>query len=690
LTNLYQFTGNADGGEPSGIVQGRDGSLYGAASGGGRYESGTLFKISATGEFTRLYSFTGGNDGSNPQSGLIQGTDGNFYGTASYGGLPAGTVFKITAAGVFTILHAFDDYTDPAQGENPNALLQGADGNFYGATSSGGANGWGTVFSMDANGALSTIYSFNGGADGGFPAGGLYQGSDGYLYGTTFSGGDNGQGVVFKISVDGAYTSLYSFQGGDDGGTPLGAALVQGSDGFYYGTTLGGTNNAGAIFKIDSDGDFSVVYDFKGGADGGDPGGLSRGGDGNFYGVTSEAGAGSHGTVYQLGANGAFTTLYSFSGGPDGAYPYARLTQGSNGYFYGTTSGGGTGNDGTIFKISASGAFASLYSFTYGADGVYPSAGLVQGDNGYFYGTTDYGGTGESGTMFEIDGGGTLTTLYTFAASTTGFSSKSGLIQGADGYFYGTSMRGGLSAVFGHGYIFRLGASGSFTNLHNFSTTDGFAPEGGLIQGGDGYFYGTTSLGGARGFGTVFRISSNGAFTILHNFAGGAEGEAPSAGLVQGSDGYFYGATQEGGTNNAGTIFQISAGGAFTNLYTFTGGLDGNHPSSGLILGADGNLYGATFGGGTYGGGTIFQLSLGTGNPKIETADGSFGPGRNGFGFNVDGQPGSTVVVEWSPNLSGAPAWTPLWTNILAGGAAYFSDPNWRNNSTGFYRARVQ
>jgi uncharacterized repeat protein (TIGR03803 family) len=367
LTTLYSFTDGNDGGYPmAGLVQGSDGHFYGTTSAGGAKGFGTVFKISAAGALSTLYSFTNGNDGASPSAGLVQGSDGNFYGTASnggktniYAGRGLGTVFKISASGALTTLHSFNGTN--ADGANPSAgLVLGSDGNFYGTTGgSGVAKDLGTVFQISAAGALSTLYSFTGGNDGEFPLAALVQGSDGSFYGTASNGGKTninagrGWGTVFKISASGALTSLYSFTGLNDGGNPL-AGLVQGSDGNFYGTTYGGFfNGSGTVFQISAAGALSTLYSFTNGNDGANPyAGLVQGSDGNFYGTTSTGGAKGFGTVFQISAAGALSTLYSFTNGNDGEQPQAALVQGSDGNFYGTTFSGGQGRYGTVFRLS--------------------------------------------------------------------------------------------------------------------------------------------------------------------------------------------------------------------------------------------------------------------------------------------------------------------------------------------------
>jgi uncharacterized repeat protein (TIGR03803 family) len=352
FTNLYSFTGTNDGGYPyAGLVQGSDGNFYGTTAGGGTNGLGTVFQISTNGALTSLYSFTGGHDGANPQAGLVQASDGYFYGTTSGGGTNSiGTVFKISTNGVLTSLYSFTGTND---GANPRAaLVQGSDGNFYGTTFGGGTNGYGTVFKINTNGALTSLYSFTGGNDGWNPPAGLVQGSDGNFYGTTRNGGTNNWGTVFKISTNGALTSLYSFTGGHDGANPQ-AGLVQGSDGSFYGTTFGGgTNGYGTVFKINTNGALTSLYSFAGVHDGASPqAGLVQGSDGDFYGTTYTGATNNYGTVFQVTTKGGFGTLVFFNS-TNGASPAAALTLGSDGNLYGTTSYGGSDGLGTVFRLS--------------------------------------------------------------------------------------------------------------------------------------------------------------------------------------------------------------------------------------------------------------------------------------------------------------------------------------------------
>jgi uncharacterized repeat protein (TIGR03803 family) len=238
------------------------------------------------------------------------------------------------------------------------------------------------------------------------------------------------------------------------------------------------------------------------------------------------------------------------------------LVQGSNGNFYGMTSGGGTNGDGTVFRISSAGNLTTLYQFGgLPTDGRDPyGARLVQGSDGYFYGAAHNGGTNDVGTVFKITSQGTLTTLWQFGNdATNGQYPAGGLVQASDGYFYGTTYEGGTN---GDGTVFRITTNGTLTTLWQFggNPTNGQNPyAAGLVQGSDGNFYGTTIQGGTNNYGTVFRITTNGALTTLWQFSSGGttNGTSPEAGLAQGSDGDFYGTTEYGGTNNVGTVFKL-------------------------------------------------------------------------------------------------------------------------------------
>jgi uncharacterized repeat protein (TIGR03803 family) len=361
------------------------------------------------------------------------------------------------------------------------------------------------------------------------------------------------------------FEQLYSFTDGDDGGDPC-AALVQGNDGNFYGTTTSGANGYGTVFKITTNGTLTTLISFNGGNGESPTAALVQGTNGNFYGTTGYGGANGWGTIFKMTTNATLTTLVSFNFS-DGGFPQGALVQGKDGNFYGTTENGnedGFEDTGTVFQMTPSGTLTTLASFNgvlFVSDGANPYAGLVQGADGNFYGTTKYSGPNGNGdgTVFQITTNGTLTTLASFSGG-NGDEPYSPLLQGADGNFYGTTFIGGnLSLNIGNGVgtVFQMTPSGVLTTLASFNGTDGANPMGALVQGSDGSFYGTTYFGGANGNGTVFQITTNGTLTTLVSF-NGTNGEFPYCGLVQDNNGNFYGTTTGGGANGYGTIFRVT------------------------------------------------------------------------------------------------------------------------------------
>ncbi|MES2056068.1 MAG: choice-of-anchor tandem repeat GloVer-containing protein [Pseudomonadota bacterium] len=377
-----------------------------------------------------------------------------------------------------------------------------------------------------------------------------------------------------------------------DGGQPNGP-LLQASDGNFYGTTRAGGNNrcndldnfCGAIFRLTPSGDEAVLYSFGASmSDAYRPSGpLIQGRDGALYGLTANGGTHGAGTAFKITLNGAFTILYSFGASPsDGIVPIGGLTQGSDGDFYGATASGGANhcgqipqsgsNCGTVFKISPSGVETVLYSFGASrSDGVTPNGSLVQGGDGNFYGTTvngganacsDSGATNNCGTVFRITPAGVLSVLYSFGASRADSIAPQGaLIQGRDGAFYGTTASGGggqCGFSFGCGTVFRMTSAGNVTILYAFaaiSRSDGYGPSPFLIQARDGNFYGTTGSGGANASdlnGTVFRLTPSGVKTTLYSFGPlNTNPSNPVGGVIEATDGAFYGVTAYNGALGA-------------------------------------------------------------------------------------------------------------------------------------------
>lgn len=344
------------------------------------------------------------------------------------------------------------------------------------------------------------------------------------------------------------YTVLYNLgtNAGDPSNPNYSGIVAQGRDGNLYSTAPGGANGAGAMFKITPGGTLTVPYSFNS-SDEIPYSGLTLGTDGNFYGTTISGGTSRMGAVFKITSSGTLTVLHNFDGS-DGSQPNAPPIQGMDGLFYGTTGQGGMNNLGTVYKMTSSGKFTTLYSFD-DTHGNYPIAPLVEGADGDFYGTTLRGGSnGGYGIVYKITPSGKLTVIYDFDLI-HGERPFSPLVQGSDSSFYGTTNGGG---TIGYGVVFKITATGKLTVLHNLNgTTDGFGPIGGLVQATDGNFYGTASDGGTANQGTIFRISPTKPYpyNILYEFDG-TTGSYPEVTLVQHTNGILYGDTQQGGIGN--------------------------------------------------------------------------------------------------------------------------------------------
>jgi uncharacterized repeat protein (TIGR03803 family) len=373
------------------------------------------------------------------------------------------------------------------------------------------------------------------GADGQGPNGAVVQGggSDPNFYGTNFYLGAADfrcgctiAGTAYRMSAKGVVTAIHSFTG-PDGSAPS-TALVQGADKLWYGLTAGGGDNGlGVAYKVAGDGStFQVLHSFSGAADGSyaSYGSLVLASDGNFYGTMMWGGAHGMGVVFQMTPAGVVTVIHAFAGVPgDGANPRGQLTLGADGNLYGTTLCGGAsapaaGCGGTVYKMTLSGNYTLLHSFS-AQKGGYQPLGTVTEVNGVLYGTTSAGGTNDFGTIFSLtEDGKQFTKMYEFA--------------------------GGVNA--------------------SPANADGARPVGPLMLATDGNLYGTTSNGGPntqvypRGDGTIYRISTTGTYTLLGAFgASVTDGSHPVTGLTMGKDGFIYGTTDNGGANTTGTIFKF-------------------------------------------------------------------------------------------------------------------------------------
>jgi uncharacterized repeat protein (TIGR03803 family) len=742
LDTLYSFAGNNYGINPfAGLMQAQDGNFYGTALNGGVNDDGTVFRMTTNGIVSLVRAFTSRTDGAVPYAALTQGTNGSLYGVNYLGGtFGDGTLFRMTTNGLITILASLNY----ANGVNPVAgMVQGRDGNFYGPTLQGGLSGFGTLFRVTSGNAFSTLRSFNG-DNGAYSSSRLLQAADGNFYGTAENGGTNGGwGTVFRTTSAGVITPLVSF-GYTNGAIPV-AGLVQDTDGTFYGTTYyGGTNGAGSVFKMAADGTLISLYSFSGNADGSNPfGGLLLSRDGNLYGTTESGGTYGSGTAFRMSPDGTLVTLAHFDD-YQGANPEGALVQGGDGNLYGTTPNGGQAGEGAIFRliinsplqitrqpqpqlaflgdtvafnvatfgslpvsyqwrkngknladaadlfgsstrtlllsnitiadaanysvvvsnisgsiISSSARLEVIVSPPYSVSGPDDQTVLVGAtatfsveangdeplgfqwqkngtnltDGGTIFGaasstltinnvtaasagiysvivSNDLDSVTSEGALLTvvpvIQPGAFLSSLHSFSGGSGGLNPYASLFQGKDALLYGTTLNGGTS---NYGSIFRLAINGSFSTLHSFTNgLDGANPFAGLVQGSNGNFYGAAFRGGDSSSGTLFKMTSTGAFTPLYSFLGGDDGSAPAASLIQGADGKLYGTAYQGGANDLGSVFSLTTNGVFVPLASFDQD-NGANPMASLVQAANGLLYGVTYLGGTKDYGTVFSLT---------------------------------------------------------------------------------
>lgn len=363
-----------------------------------------------------------------------------------------------------------------------------------------------------------TLHSFDE-DDGRQPTGALIDGHDGYLYGTTSLGGNgvpNPAGTIFRMTYAGDLTSLYAFEFQVTGDRPF-ARLLRAANGTLFGTTRGSSSFRGNVFGLTTLGSFASLHTFTGhfvGADGGHPeGGLAAGGDGNLYGLTTDGGASNVGTLYRIAANGTYTLLHSFSGGlgpQDGGSPRGELVL-EGGHLYGVTNALGptqpTAANGTVFRFTPGASGVTTLHAFRGIDGAGPNSTLVKALDGAFYGTTASGGAHNAGTVFRIRTNGDFATVHAFDSSAGDGTNPVGLAAGSDGNLYGVSSSGGANYL---GTVFRVEPDGGFETLFSFSALNGggYSAQGPLVQADDGDFYGTTNQGGT-GFGTVYKIAGD-------------------------------------------------------------------------------------------------------------------------------------------------------------------------------------
>jgi len=651
------------------LMFGRDGAIYGTTERGGTTNNhGTIFKIQPDGSnYEVLFRFTI-ETGSAPRGHLVEGPDGYLYGTTQGGGIRrGGTIYKIRPDGTdFRVLHAFTEPTPSSPGDGADCdtgLTLGSDGLLYGVTSWGGDFLSGTVFRLAPDGSEYQVLHHFDMRNGWEPEGQLLELSNGVLYGTTelsYESGFRGS-TIYRINMDGSGFEVLKFIGPDDADRFLNG-LVLGGDGALYGSLVSGP------IKIRPDGSgFQVLHRFGTSVGDGYGGyGLTLGLDGALYGATSGGGIHGDGTVYRITTDGTeYSILHHFRHETNTvALPRASLLRTDDGVFFGTSEAGGGANAGTIFSVRANGSDAR-WRFSFGIqpnDGTVPN-GLCHGGDGFLYGTTFRGGNSNVGTVFRIDqNGSNYSVIRHLGPIAEPRSPRNGLIKGADGWLYGTTLSGGSA---NRGTVYKVNNDGELIVLHSLTASEGDQPQCELVQSAAGSLYGTALLGGTQNFGTVYKVEPDGGgFTVLHEFMGGAEGQNPMSGLMIASDGRLYGTTARRTGAFAGCIYRLNTDGSgFQVLKSFPlAGSGPKAPKPVLVEAPDGLLYGAAQSGGATDKGAIFRIGkdgdrfevlheFGLSGTDGQTPSAAFTPVGDGsfLGVTEAGGQGNGTIFRFDP-----------------------------------------
>lgn len=626
----YQFKSefiNSQDGEKSKshLVVGSDGVYYGITSAGGANNAGTIFRYSDENGFEVLYNLNSSSDGKRAEGDMIEISNGVFVGSTLQGGqYGSGTLFRFSLTSGYSVLHHFNSGVD---GANPKGSLafNNSQAKVYGACSNGGNGNFGTCFAYSFATGYQVIHHFTGGAAGSYPLGGVILAADGKLYGTTQSGGANSQGSIFKLNPSSnAYTTLYSISAGaSDGRYPYGN-LLESSPGVFLGTcSEGGTNGTGTVYKVTSDGVFTRLKSLQPTQNGAFPkSGLGKSDDGIFYGVTEFGGLNGFGTIYTVTGDGTFTKVHDIDYTADGANPASALVSDGNGGMIGTMPTGGANNYGTIYQLTPENEVVKLHDFSLPLEGATPISIIKNGNQ--FFGITSTGGLYNTGVFYSIQLDGTREDLHDFNLNTEGQNPNGDLFLADDGKYYGTARFGGSGQS---GTIFSITEDGTLEVLHSFDTSEtGQFPYGGVVKTEDGTIYGTTIVGGMYSYGTFYSLSPEGDYSVLYDFFSPFDGGSPEASLTIGADGKIYGLTTEGGSYNAGSLFNYDpATNTLTVDYNFNPDTDGQGARGILLLHSDGSLYGTTTSD-LNGGGAIFRYNPGTGMEVLH----AFNPSSDG------------------------------------------------------------
>ncbi len=680
----------------SGLCAATNGKFYGMTQSGGIYGLGVLFEYDTTTHtYTIKVNFSGTANGDTPNGGLIQASNGKLYGMTYSGGANGlGVLFEYDPA-----LNTFTkevDFAGTSNGQNPNGtLVQAANGKLYGMTYSGGTSNYGVLFEYTiATSTLVKKIDFNNNSNGSRPYGSLMLASDGYLYGMTFAGGGNTDGILFMYNTtSGTLTPKITFAGTSNGRFPYGG-LVQASSGLMYGLTyMGGATDQGSLFEYNSTSNtLTKKIDFAGTTNGGYPNGnLMLASNGKLYGLTYSGGTLNFGTLFVYDpSTSVLTKKIDLAGAINGSHPRGTLIQGTGGLIFGMTNEGGANNDGILFSYNiTSNTITDKIDFSTSPNGKIPQGSLVLASNGKLYGMTNTGGTGNDGVLFEFDPSTyTYVKKIDFAGTSNGKYPGGSLIRASNGLLYGMTSAGGAS---NYGVLFEYNpATNILTKKVDFSgTASGSNPYGSLVLASNGKLYGITCQGGTSGTGVLFEYNiATSTLTKKADLTGTANGSNPYGSLVQASNNKLYGMTYGGGINGDGVLFEYDPStGTLTKKIDFAGTTNGSYPGGSLVLASNGNLYGMTYNGGANSDGVLFSYNYTTNTltKKIDFAGAS--NGKNPYGTlmqalngmlygmtNTGGSNNFGVLFQYDPTLNsltvknhfnGDNGRLPYYTNLI-------------------------
>jgi len=562
----FDFDGSNLGSYPYGsLVQASNGKLYGMTTYGGTSDVGVIFEYDITTDtHTKKLDFDGATLGGSPEGSLIQATNEKLYGMTPEGGASDNGVFfeYNLNTDVYTKISEFDDTT---LGQDPyGSPMQASNGKLYGMTYYGGTAEKGVLFEYDTSTETYTKrFDFVDTSLGDNPYRSLVQAVNGKLYGMTPAGGASGSGVIFEFDLTtDTYTKKIDFDGDNNGDYPLGS-LVLANDGNLYGMTYeGGAENDGVLFQYNpTTAVFSKIFDFGDITEGGYPNGsLMQASNEKLYGLTEYGGVNNYGVLFEYDpVLLTYSKIIDFDYETLGAYPKGNLIQATNEKLYGMTTSGGASNIGVLFEFEiATSTYVKKIDFNNVNYGRNPYGSLLQASNEKLYGMATLGGASDNGVLFEYDlSTDTFTKKLDFDGSNTGKYPYGSLIEAANGNFYGMTSIGGTSD---QGVLFEYNlTTDTYTKKIDFDgTAKGRYPYGSILEAANGKLYGLTSSGGTSDMGVLFEYDlDTDTYTKKVDFNGTDLGNQPYyTTLIQGSNEKLYGMTRLGGNYNYGVLFE--------------------------------------------------------------------------------------------------------------------------------------